>query len=868
MTNNSNNCAKEVLPGTIINGCKVVAKIGSGGMGTVYKAIDESLSRKVAIKIMHCTQDMPSATNRFLREASAIARLDHPSIIKIYSFGHYNQLPFFIMEFVDGWSINDFLNRCRTIFLSEHSYDELMLSGYLKLRETSGQYFLADPEINPLENSEYPRQVRKLMISAATALAEAHSQGIMHRDIKSSNLLISDDQRIKLIDFGLVKNRNDTEQTKTNHFMGTLSYAAPEQLKGKRGEISALTDIYSLGVVMYEMVTLQHPIEGDDPAAIVASICNGEIIPPSSINPHVSDDFEQIILKCLATNPIHRFADANELAKSLVRKKSQSTWFFGFTEILKGWFFKENRPIRQPRNLWLAQQSPANASPDQPDSLRLASLRFLQTARKKFFHNFAILEAIEDLRQAYALAPGDSDIIFLLCFAYNAIGAHSEIKPLFKQSAGLIEHCTDKDQGKFTMCREIFLDRNYEEGLKKAVRLQQAWPDDQDFHFAHFFCLEITGNYSEAIKVGEVLSKLSKKNNVVAVAKSECYFSIMEFDKAINVLKERIKRNPEFHNLRLKRIQAMILSGDLAQAQAETEEGLNKNPLNILMQYYYGRIMVLQNDYDKAYAAFRQSVGLPGDKGLRATGYYSIYRLLELQKKHTAAIKHLDQARNIRPELDFLSNKELEQRIKTEDLYGIREELGNPEWFDSVQSIAYRICADSTDLRSYTIGNHGCISIMIVKENGIVEHHTIFSNFNLYETEELFAQVWLPELPKSPFIDQDGNILTTKFYAQNGKYSGGVASITLAKPWKARSSSHIYCRLSDFKLKNGNILDFPNMPQPALRLQGFVVILPDNLKYKITDMSAENEITYPGYKVYSWCPRLFAGETYLYSLTL
>lgn len=856
---------KPITAGTIINGCRIVEEIGTGGMGSVFKAIDESLSRPVAIKIMHQSSNQKIAITRFRREAAAIAKLDHPGIIKIFSFGEYKGSPFFIMEHVEGWSIKDFVGRCRVIHMSGHSPEDLRLSGYLKDSPDMESYFRKDPQLNPLKDSDYPARVRKLISSAAAALEAAHREGIIHRDIKSSNILISSDSQIKLIDFGLVKHRDDSELTRPDQFMGTLSYASPEQLMGERARITPLTDIYSLGVVMYELATLQHPIKGEDPAAIIASITSSKIVAPSAINPHISKDLDSIILKCLSRDPMQRFQSAAELGEALAREAPQPTWFSGFTEILKGWFVRETRPVKQPRDVWTGAADGNFALQPEPDAQKTAAQRFLKTARKKFFHNFAVMEAIEDLKQAYALNPGCIDTLFLLCFAHNALAARSEIRPLIEKTESLLSGASEKDRDKFAMIRDIFLDRDYEEGRKKADRLRAIYPEDQDFHFALFFSLEALGNYSEAILVGEKLSKLSRKNNVVAVAQSECYFSIMDFDQAIAVLKDRIALNPEFHNLRLKCIQAMILSGRFQEAREEAEEVLRQNPQNMLMQFYYGRILTFMGKYREAFSAFRQAVGLPGDESLRAMGYYSLYRLMNLQNKEAAGLKYLEQARAIKPEIDFKRHSDLEQSIREVDLSIFKDEFSDGNWYDSAIDYARRICLDTVDLRSYTIGNYGCTSIIIVKKDGICEQHLIFSNYNLYENEELFTQLWLPEFPQSPFIDENGNILTSSFFRQNGPLPGGIVSITLARPWKSGRSSYIYCRLADFKLisRNGaEELILPELPQPACRKQAFIVVMPSDIT--ATELSAvpDEHRTFDNHQTLCFFPYLKAGESY------
>lgn len=850
-------------PGTIINGCRIIAEIGAGGMGTVYKAVDESLNRQVAIKIMHQATDNRIGRTRFLREASAIARLDHQSIVKIYSYGEYNEQPFFIMELVEGWSIRDFITRCRYIHNAEHSISDLRLSGYIREAAPGTPYFLQDHLTNPVNDPNYPARVRKLMGSAASALAAAHRQQVIHRDIKASNLLISNDATLKLIDFGLVKKSGDSELTRPDQFMGTLSYAAPEQLMGNRAQITPLTDIYSLGVVMYELACLRHPISAEDPAAIVSAISRGDIAPPKTLNNHIPEEFSALIMKCLKTEPSQRFATADELAEALHKHYSAPTWFSGFKEILKGWFFRETPGVGaspQP-----AQPVAPAVSPSESESPKSVALRFLDSARKKFFVSFAVIEAIEDLRQAFELDPGNADTLFLLCFALNTIGERVEIKTIIDTSAELISRSDDKASGKFLLTRSIFLLRDYEEGRKQSIRLRQIYSDDQDFHFALFFCLETLGNYNEAIEVGNELARFSRKNNIVAVAQSECYFSVMDFDSAIEVLRERIEKYPDYHNLRLKVIQAQLLSGRFEEAASETRQSLEKDPNNMLLQFYYGRILSLMERYQEAFDTMRRAVGTPGDEGLRAMGYYSLYRLSEVLERPEAAKRFIAQARKLKPEIAFMTNLELADHIEKDAMPGIAEELGKREWFATARLYAQKICIDTLDVRAYTIGNYGCTSVLVVQKDGTIRHQAIFSNFNLHEGEELYTQLWLPETPESPFVDQNGNILTSAFYPTQGKISGGIVSLTFAEPWNTGQSSYICCRLSNSRLveeKTQKRFILPNLPQPACRRQAFLIVLPVEASPAAFTQQPDEIIEYRNSKVLCYLPYLTAGAAF------
>lgn len=857
-----------IAPGTIINNNMIIEEIGSGGMGSVYRAYDEALSRMTAIKIMHQASDKTNELGiaRFQREASAIANLDHSGIVKIYSYGEYENRPYFVMEYVDGWSIKDFVTRALYIRNSEESFEDLKLSGYVKEGDSDTPYFLCDHAKDPIKDKEYPKKVRKLMQSAASALAAAHQQGIIHRDIKSSNLLIVDDTHLKLIDFGLVKQDGDNDLTQTDLFMGTLKYAAPEQLMGKRGVVSFETDVYSLGVVMYELVTLSHPIQAEDPAAIVTSITQGKIKRPRVVNPNISTEFEKIILKCLAKEPSRRYRNAGELAVALQQEGESQSWFAGFTEMLKGWFFSEpksnsvNKPKVRPR----IKTPRLSTNPSElTDIIPLTpSQLFLKSARKNLYRNFAIADAMEDLKQSYEIDSANVDTLFLICFALLTASDNSKIKHYVDTTEKLLDANDEYALSKFNLIKTVFINRDYEEGLSQAKRLHSIYPDDYDIFFMIFFCYETLGDYKEAIAVSYEIQKLGKKNNIVAVAQSECYFSIMDFDNAIKVLQDRITEFPRLYNLQVKVFQALMLSGHYKEAMTKTGDIIKKDPNNMLMHVNHARAQIFNDDLKGAYNTMRKVVGMPGDDMLRAICYCSLYKLSVILGKENPE-RYLQQARTLRPGIYFPTNEEMVKHIESEQMKGIDEEVGHPIWFPAVRYYAHRICADTMAPKSFTIGNFGCTSFFVIGENGEYTHSNIFSNFNVYDIDERFSQLWLPEVAQTPFIDEKGNILTASFHEVTEEGSG-VVTITHLEPWKARTAKYIYCSYTNGNLKGDDKKTFvlPSLPQPACLSQAFIVIVPKPLEIESISKVPDEQIDYLGFTLLCFYQFLYAGEIF------
>ena len=248
-------------------------QIGAGGMGAVYRAFDTKLQRPVAIKIITGQGITQSEVKRFLREARAMAQLDHENIVKIYDTG-ISPTPFIAMEYIEGSN----------------------LSTLIKMSKI---------------NTE---QLIKVIIETSNALSITHKAGIIHRDIKPANIMITNNQVAKLMDFGLAKIDEDQQLSQSGSVIGTPAYMAPEQVQGI---VKPTNDIYSLGAVLYEGLTGRPPFEGETSLNILAQIVMEEPIPPRDLNPDISIYLEAISLKCLQKKASKRYSSAEELADDL-----------------------------------------------------------------------------------------------------------------------------------------------------------------------------------------------------------------------------------------------------------------------------------------------------------------------------------------------------------------------------------------------------------------------------------------------------------------------------------------------------------------------------------------------------------------------
>jgi uncharacterized protein YraI len=319
------------LVNTQLGQYQLIEAIGHGGMATVYKAYQSSLDRYVAVKVLLANRD-PQFAVRFKREARAIAALQHHNILPIYDYGEQNGLLFFVTQYVEnGVTLHDLLGQ-------------------------------------PMA----PAQALRLIGHVLAALDYAHARGVIHRDIKPANVLMPSPNWALLADFGIAKLMNDSQHlTMTGFIIGTAAYMAPEQASGK--PIDARTDLYSLGVVLYEMLTGRVPFDSDTPMAVLTKHVYEPPPPPRSLNPDLPPEVEAVLLRALAKDPGQRYQSAAEMAADIDRVAAQ---------------FERPRP------------------PSQVTSLYQAGVDAFQKGRWD--------DAVDQFSRLVALAPGYEDATMLL----------------------------------------------------------------------------------------------------------------------------------------------------------------------------------------------------------------------------------------------------------------------------------------------------------------------------------------------------------------------------------------------------------------------------------------------------------------------
>ncbi len=316
---------------------RLVREVGRGGMGIVYEAEQISLRRRVALKVLPFAAVLdPRALQRFKNEAQAAASLHHAHIVPVYAVGCERGVHYYAMQFIDGQSLEGLIRELRQQQTDKETRrqgdKETKKPCPLTARQTA-DHAARTASLSPcllVSLSPFFRTVAQLGWQAAEALEHAHQVGVVHRDIKPANLLVDLRGQLWVADFGLARCQDDTRVTQTGDLVGTIRYMSPEQALAKHGLVDHRTDVYSLGVTLYELLTLEPAITGQDRHELLWRIACEEPRPPRHLNPAIPAELETIILKAIAKDPAERYLTAQELADDLRR-------------------FCEDRPIRATR---------------------------------------------------------------------------------------------------------------------------------------------------------------------------------------------------------------------------------------------------------------------------------------------------------------------------------------------------------------------------------------------------------------------------------------------------------------------------------------------------------------------------------------
>jgi serine/threonine-protein kinase len=592
----------------------IIEKIGSGGMGEVYLALDTKLNRKVALKILppHLCQD-EECRKRFTREAQAAAILDHPNIAAIYEVGEHQERPFYSMQVVEGQSLRD---------------------------------VIAGKDL-PID------RILEIGIQVCEGLQAAHDKGIIHRDVKPSNILLDSHGRVRIVDFGLAAIRGSEHLTRTGSTLGTIGYMSPEQVRGQ--EIDHRSDLFSIGIVLYELITKQNPFKRDSEAATLKAVSDNTLHPVARYRADVPEGSQAIIEKALEKRAELRYQTAADMAADLRRvtegitairpdkKRYQSIAVLPFVDISQekdqeyfcdGIAEELINGLTQLRELKVAARTSAFQFRQSDRDIRaigqeLRVAAVLEGSVRKAGNRLRISVQLVNVKDGFHLWSekydrDQNDIFAIQDEIALKIVEKLRLQLLDSERNQLVRRHTDnKEAYNLYLKGRYFWNRRYEGGLFKAIEcFQQATEEDPRFALAYSGIADsynILGVYSliqtkEAYtRAKSAAKKALEIDETIAEAHASLGWIRMWYDwdwqAAEKEFRQAIRLNPncatahQWYGFYLA-----LIKGQSSDAIAEFRRAQELDPLEIITNATLGWVYFFAGKYDEAIRQCRKTI--------------------------------------------------------------------------------------------------------------------------------------------------------------------------------------------------------------------------------------------------------------------
>ena len=499
----------------------IEGELGRGGMGVVYKAYDNQLKRVVALKVI--LRGDRTDVIRFMRESTAMAQLDHPGIVSLYDFGE-QPLPHITMEYVEGFTL---------------------------------AHLIKEKKVRPLFLIE-------VMIKVCEALAHAHKYKVLHRDIKPSNIMISRKGEPKIMDFGLAKISNDSQQSlsKSGDVLGTILYMAPEQVTGNP---TYRSDIYSIGATIYEALTYRNVYQGENYHNVFFQILHNTPIPLRQLNPDISPYFEAVCLKCLAKKQNKRYGSFKQLVRELKN-------------------LRDHRPLTAKKyTSWDTFKSFANK-------------------HKMLFSGIVIIAIVLCLSFFAVIREKDKTKI--------ALNKVTDEKNKTKIALNKVMNALDYSLKKYEPLRK---DKHFSSLFSEVFEYVEEYGENQDWSFVKAYITSQTGNIQKS--VGYYTTQIRKNPGDVNAYRNRglLYSKMGKHKKALSDFEKLIQLSPNYAEAYNNCATAYLELNNYEKALANYHKAIELNPL--LFRGYYGKGLVYLNQkkYEKALQYCNKAIELNSD---------------------------------------------------------------------------------------------------------------------------------------------------------------------------------------------------------------------------------------------------------------
>ncbi len=645
--------------GRMVSHYRILEKIGSGGMGVIYKAEDTKLRRTVALKFL--TPHMLGTEEekaRFVREAQAGAALDHPNICTVYEIDEAEGQTFIAMAYLEGQS--------------------------LRQKIESGSVGANGRSPLPID------EALDIAIQVVEGLQEAHERGIVHRDIKSANIVVATKGQVKIMDFGLAKLAGRTKITQTGTILGTVAYISLEQARGET--VDHRTDIWSLGVVLYEMITGQLPFKGEYEQAVVYSILNEEPEPIMGLRTAVPMELERIVNKALAKNPGERYQHMDEMRvdlRALKREVETGTWreptskpqpspsiavlpFANLTADPEQEYFCDGmaeeiiNALTHVEGLHVVARTSAFLFKDRKEDIREIGRKLnvgtlLEGSVRKAGNRLRISAQLINVANRYHLWSERYDRELTDVFAIQdeislAVVEGLKVKLLRREKVAIVKrHTQDLDAYNLYLKGRYHWNKRYEEGLRKGLEyFQQAIAKDPDYALAYIGiadCYNVLGahgylppneTYPKAktatFKALEIDDTLAETHASLGIC--NLYYD-WDWPAAKGRFKRAIELNPGYATAHHWYAIYLSSMGRVEEAIAEMKRAQRLDPLSLIINAATGWMFYLARQYKQAIEECRKALELDPDF---TSALWTIGQAYEQQGKYEEAIAMFEKA--------------------------------------------------------------------------------------------------------------------------------------------------------------------------------------------------------------------------------
>jgi serine/threonine protein kinase/predicted Zn-dependent protease len=636
----------------MIDGLRIESLVGVGGMGTVYQAVDTRLDRLVAVKFLTDVRNRNISVERFRREATSVARCCHPGIVQIYGWGEFRDTPYFTMEFVEGRTLGAYISKGRLLrHKTDAEVENLIAAGYLN-HDPEQPYFLRDPCRDPIDSPEHLVEAASLVANVADALSVAHAQQIIHRDVKPANIMLNRRGAAKIVDFGLALQRSTSDLTASQQILGTLRYMAPEQFSGHRERIGPTTDIYSLGVVFYELATFVHPIQAGEIAAVIGQIVGERPESPTVHNPKLPRAMARIMERCLAKDPSDRFPSADALADEL-RLAAE-----GRSSGLRAWysFFRSPTPGKA-ASITSDAAEPFRVPPPGPDvpaggvhegipARDGAGASALARAVSTFRQRLDVEEALPLLESVLAahpeFVPGHLLALEIKEFLDDEEACLEIVRGLqeragqFTESGRMLAEAVGQLRGETDFEAARALIRKHNGRFPFAPSL--VWPEIETY-------LELGEQERAHQMIGNLLRQ--RPDDALCRWYAARYFLVLGRLDAARTVLETSSAEPELRWLHLPAARLALAVGDVEGARQQIDRLRQERPMHPGILDTDMRVALAEGHVDRACKTARERVSIAGDGLERVRAYAWLARLARAEQRQSDADKYHEISRRL-----------------------------------------------------------------------------------------------------------------------------------------------------------------------------------------------------------------------------